>query len=888
MAQSTIKREMFTAGVTLASGTLGQFTAFPTGSVAGRIYGPTDATRAAPGASAIVSPAIMEAQYTAPSAVSNVIGMHIGGWIRPRSFAVNASGVLGTTNVGAMMFSIFNGAATPIMVASVGFHGDGSLLIQDPFVGQVSGTFSTFSPNVWRYLGIGFIFNTSTNSLNYRIISKLAGASIVVEYTKGATTTSATYLPATSRWTNRGFQPSGFDYFYSGRVGAVGQYRIATAAETIYPADLTDPIESTSGYQYYVDTVSGSDTNTGASGAPWQTATKLAAEILDAGVMPTSAGQGSATRSTVYITAPLTTPLTCKTEAERLVIGARGVRLTNATGLAAATPWHQDCTNTITGWALIGGANRDKIYKKTGGGLGTGVGLMPRIWQNGTGTGYVSLRWYTLLKLADYANLAALLTAMNNTSGFDGYAYADDTDLYIRTIGDVDPATLTIKVSPLYSASDTSAVRLPIDINCEDVEVDNYRQWGYAVVQADLTPLSRGLIGDNNSMNVLAGAVSKNYSIHDCEMSHAAKHFGSFASNQANSANAFARIVCHQATPQGSSGQLSAFAIAPQGAAVAALTYTLDRMTYIYDIGDISAARTDSGVLGTTPQPALDIHGDSDGVYQIAQLDVTNCTFATSIAQTNDSIPSGKLTFDNTICRDLFLFSTLPIIRNGCRINGVLSFARGIKVFNSIIAPGVRVLDTSARDVAGAITIEGVTIDLTGCTTGGTVNTPILKRAGVTTWTSVKDVLLIVPLAADFVLGQITTASDTVTAIDYNGYQTASGGKVWSVDGAAKTFAQWAALASPARDTHSFNSTDLKVTADWRPRADSSLKGGGTTTANLAGVADFYKVIRPASAALDIGAAQAQTTGTIVAGSAGNFYGVGSYAVLSTGRFYVD
>jgi hypothetical protein len=250
----------------------------------------------------------------------------------------------------------------------------------------------------WVWLQIAA--SNNAGSITVRFYYRLPGGTMTNWYTLteagGATQTTA------------GFQPSWGQYgSLNGRIGAACTFT-NKVLEAEYPADLLEP--ATAGMNWYVDSVNGSDTNSGASpSAAWLTAGKITQESSSCGLFPATNWQSG----------------------NELIIDTPAPLFVNGSTLHLRTPGLSIHAPTNGSWILARG---DKVLTNW---AFTKTANYANTWQTADTTNNITVwedeKWMNHPTGASWAAVA------NSVDTVPGSFWTDGTTLYVHPFGDTSP-----------------------------------------------------------------------------------------------------------------------------------------------------------------------------------------------------------------------------------------------------------------------------------------------------------------------------------------------------------------------------------------------------------------------------------------------------------------
>lgn len=257
--------------------------------------------------------------------------------------------------------------------------------------------------NTWIFLGISYQKGTTyTNQCYYKLVG---GALTALGTNSVGNNFNNPFVNA-----GGGNRAGGGSARNIGRYGMFSVYSMASMADTAYPSDMTDPVVER--HNWYVNPATGSDANTGLLGAPWQTVTKLNAELSNNGVLPVSSGLDTGDIVNIDNT---TTPLDLSSN--QLNIACSGVTISNTGPILAYS------TIGSGGWSATTGTAH--VYQTTDGSSMDLTGVV--VWEND--------KWMTH---PTGATLASVTNSLDTTAGS---FYSDGVNVYIHPFGSTNPGS---------------------------------------------------------------------------------------------------------------------------------------------------------------------------------------------------------------------------------------------------------------------------------------------------------------------------------------------------------------------------------------------------------------------------------------------------------------
>lgn len=771
-AMSLLFREMFDTTGTLTSGSPGSnFT-----SVTGTLYQRAGGPRLISGSAASADPHGTTAYgtLTLPAYPSQTDWLVAGGW-----FFFASIGNSGANATPLILFTDHFGNTYTMVDVSAGI------------IRLNAVTLPVASTNQWVYLAVAthFTSNPSGGTFNYdvRWYYRVPGGALTQ-----VSTASNFVMTYGVHGVRLGFQNTGISY--NGRMGAVSAYTFSSAdfSDVVYPTDVVDPV---TGLTWYVNPVTGSDSNSGSDTAhAWQTVSKLNAESANCGLF---ASDSYTTGDTLIIDTSAGnfdlggTPITLQTA---------GLNVRAAAGQiwAVIQPWK---TISAGSWTATGTTN---VYSTTD------ATALACLWEND--------KWLTH---TDGANFAAVSAALGSTAG-SFYVDASGPTIYVHPFGNTDPRSDGKTYTRSYAGITTGAVNL----NAANMDV-----WDLYVRKT--CDVNASTAAPNAGYGISTGGTwSGTNRIKHCYIDYGGKHgLGLVANSLSNEVTVIDNVQSEQGSPYGSQSPFVSYN--SNSTSATGIRHIYQNCTSLKDTGLIGSTAGTHGQNST-----LLAHNNGTGT-QFANFTVLNCNFGggdLTLGVTESTTITGTTIGSITVNDPASTITRCLINRAG--ISQDYSTSPVLIVRNCIFTPTADAA-TLFSGTQGTSTWEGNTFDMSGAT-GADTQAGLFKRLAASTITFRNNAVL-VPPAKSYTIFQAYVNTDTFTVTN-NAYILGKNTQVAFQynDGsttAARTFAQWQALGF---DANSVNATGLGLTASYRPLRGSPLINTG---ASLGSMVDYTGTI---------------------------------------------
>lgn len=749
---------------------------------------------------------------------------------------------------------------------------------------------------VWVWLAIQYV--KSGSNFTRRLVSKLIGGNLTVQWTEPSPTATSGSAPFNVRF---GSTSTGGTAGANFRMGAceLANFTQSDFSDATYPADLIEPPSTRPTWYIRSD---GSDNNAGVTpGTAWGTVAKVVTESQNAtGMLPLSAGSIQSVSSITVASGVATVSLTAHGFSTGRMVAIAGaspgwvnqgasITVVDANTFVysiTAPPIQGTGSLTATGTVTAQGAALGDTLIVDSNTTGTPIdfgtsslndycrGLSVRLvgspvlhrtipnagWAVSAG----STKTYQLADGSDIgsvviwendqwlnhptgANFAAVQASMDSTPGS---FFSDGTNLYLHPFGDTNPnSDGKTYARSRNRGSGASAIR----INASDVQV-----FGDATYPCVLKKTCMAQSADNDPLNAYlvqwgadggAGGFSR---LANLTLDYGSKHFAGSTGQRINSIAVYDTVTYGQGSPYVATGG--------QTQAVDFNANSSDSGNrYIYmNCG----SSVNAGVIGSSAgkkniaYPSWLTHGVSGTPFTGGWHN--NCNWCSGLQEQN--VTTGTIAVSGGTSGGIGVGSNLLVIQhlaNGDPIGGT-GTAKTYTILNSIIRISDAVSNIYFSQVTGSLVVQGCVIDLrgNGAATGSarSVWSKLTSASAV-----IQNCIFLVDSPKDFTLLGSFLATDTVT-MDHNAYVLGSGGLIVQTynSGASLTFAQWQLLG---KDANSLASADLLLSSTYVPAYNSAALAIGGLPSGLTGTYDYRGRPRPSTAAnADAGAVQ--VTGT--------------------------
>lgn len=659
----------------------------------------------------------------------------------------------------------------------------------------VTGTFFHVRNGIWTATNTGVAvplrqwfelrqqWVTSGNTIsNLSVDYRLAGSSTWVPI---YTAPSSFAAGATINFIRGGsINPSGSGSGFRGRYGMPALYAMSSWADRLDA--IPDAIDPPAGPRtWFVDPVSGSDSNDGTSTATaWQTITKINAESEFCGLFPAASYAAGDT-------------LTIDTRNANLLLGTASFNILTSGLNVIQLGGGRSGTGEIQAWTpILAGAwsgpiaGTTKVYQATLSETNTHIVL----WEDD--------KW---LNHPTGANLAAVQSTLESTPGS---FWTNGTTIYLHPFGSTNPGSDGKAYTRSYNrgASGVSAVQmLATDLRLSGLRVRKTCLANSATNDA--------ILGYCIQSNSAAGGVSR---LENCYCDYGSKHIFGFTDNSLTRFYTLDGCQAEQGSPYGSqSPWVDYSSSASTGTA---------RTDYLNCITNKTTGLIGS-TAGTSTSEAWLTHNNGSANFQFSVINFFDCQLAGSL---NTYGAAAEFYFVGGSCGGGIIRTTSGSFMR-TRIRGIAPSQDGLgttTVVDSIITP-LSMAGGSAVNAQGVIIYNGCTFDLRE-TNSNTNQVCLFKRVAQLELIWVDNCFMGHP-TLDLMILENGTSTDSFT-FNNNAYKLPTASKLLlnyndGTTTADRTFAEWQALG---KDASSFTSADLKLSGSYYPLSGSPVIGAGT------------------------------------------------------------
>ena len=745
------------------------------------------------------------------SGAASTCGMW-GAWVRVKAFPPSGGYM--------SVLQLLNRSGTNV-VADFSINSNGILSASPYNYGGSPVTFTgpTITPNTWVWLAVAWQIQTGSNfPYGIRCLSMPLGGS---SPTIWGSADHLSALDTSFSNVNVGLQTGGTGPMV--RIGCPSLYSLASFSDIAYPGDIIPPVEQSN--SWYVNTVTGSDNNDGATPATaWKTAAKINMESQYCGMLDSNAaGPGGGD------------VLTIDTSGGPLVIGASTLSFATQ-GLKVQPVSTQSYIQCQAEQILLNSA-----FTLT-------TGLSNTYQTSDTQTNIVAWendKWMWHVKSASYGAAAAITNPTTGTTtnyastgaaldAVAGSFYTDGTTLYIHPFGNTNPATDGKVYTRSIFRNQAPAVAFT---------AGNYRAIGFYIRKTTLVDSSDNDFGAYCFQDGVLNGSGFSSSVEGGYFAYGDKHCFGSTGGVTGSTLLILNTECEQGHPYCLFGGQTPF-VSYSGATTADNVHIYRGCTCLTRSGLIGSIAGDP--VGTGGDILLS-HNNGTGIsYSSIILD--DCNFASGSATMG--IASNLNIIDQTHLGQLFTGCPVTTIQQTTFPNQLVTMQSGaasLSVQNCLIKPTFALTPAPPYNgflVFGTVSIQGCTFDLSGITgnSGSYFLQSVIQRQGALNLTF-RNNAYIVPTGENLPLLYNPSSSDTLT-FDHNAYNLGSGTTLVrsfnNLSGTSSlTFAQWQALGQDC--VNSSVGANLQLQAD-QPQSTSPLLDAGV---DLGSVADVTGTIYP-------------------------------------------
>jgi hypothetical protein len=598
------------------------------------------------------------------------------------------------------------------------------------------------------------------------------------------------------------------------RIGCPSLYSTSNlTTDLIYPGDIVAPVEQPN--NWYVNPSTGSDNNDGSTPATaWKTADKVTTESQYCGMVDSNAaGPGGGDVMTIDTSAA---PLVIDTNT--LTFATQGLKVQPASG---QTYIKCQAEEFLANTAFTATSGSSKTFQTAD----TQANVVA--WEND--------KWMTHIRSAAYGSSASVnnvktyvVTSYATTQAAldanPGSFYTDGTNLYIHPFGDTNPQT----DGNTYTRSLNRGLASGGGLGAVAFTAGNYRAIGFYIRKTALVDSGDNDFGAYCFQDGVLGGTGFSSSVEGSYFSYGDKHcFGSTSGVTASSLLVL-DTECEQGQPYCGYGGQTPF-VSYTGVTTGDVVHTYEGCTCL----------TRSGLIGSTAGDPNGTGGDiilshnNGGVNAFASITFNDCNFASGSATIGGS---NNLVINN--------HSQVGYVTTGCTNTTVQQTtfpfqfvnmgtgAANLTVQNCLFKPTFVLSGAPAYfgfSVAGNVTIQGCTFDLSGITgMSYDFQQGIIQRTGLLNLTF-EDNTYLVPAGENFPLLYGATSADTLV-FDHNAYNLGAGtiiARAYTNGGGTSsndTYAQWQGLGMDC--TNSSLNANLQLQNDI-PQTGSPLFNAG-------------------------------------------------------------
>ena len=506
-----------------------------------------------------------------------------------------------------------------------------------------------------------------------------------------STTTSFNMGGSLASFSGGWLNASGSESFpRKGRYGMPSVYTMGSWSDRLVAiSDVIDP--PTGPFSWYVDPVSGSDTNDGLStSTAWKTASKINAESSNCGLFPTTAGYANGDTLTIDTTSG---NLILDSTTQSLWIQTRGLNVVQLGGGLSGTgeiqAWKQIANNSFS---LTSGTT--KVYQTTD------TDTSSVVWEND--------KW---MNHPTGANLAAVQSTLESTPGS---FWTDGTTMYLHPFGDTNPTTDgKVYTRSYYRNAGDGALQ---------ISVPDTRMSGLRVRKTCIAHKSTNDPGANYCFYGYGSHGGTNL-YENCYGDYGSKHVFGFTDNDVNRQTTVNNCQAEQGSPY--SSQSTWVDYSSQS--------TTGTATTVYN--NCVTNRT-TGLIGSTTgntdpsnSEAWLCHNNGSSNYQFATITFNNCTLNGKI-DTFGAVYS--LRFNGGTCSGGVPKSPDALFSQVRVSYGVLTCDQtggATRVRNCIVTPGNLFSGGGEASAQGVVDYQGCLIDMRS-TNSNTNDQCLFKRSG--------------------------------------------------------------------------------------------------------------------------------------------------------------